>query len=414
MAKRRLFLLTVLCLISIKITTQGIDPDTVMYNGISGTYTLSERWNLYDKVVKQKKNIYQDEIKLTPTSSQFDKAKNNLLKLDDEYNTFEDSEAVYYIPNKAGNEIILSGSVMSGAQDMNDMHSAWMTMLVPNDILSKLKQLPDSTIVYAVNRNGTIAWSPLKFFQPSESYDNAYETGGYYAFCQRPSSRDIQQYGIFAYYMDEDKLSGIYGAPTEIHASNVIISTANLPDNIVRLVEQGKSSFVEYLNHFAKEDVKYLNRTYEITVTYMGEKKGHFNVRSWVKGEYEESPYGPIYRPSMEILNALGALKDYVVYSLASTNYEYANIVAGFTQSITQWDGDGELTVEANNRYKDGVRGYYFKQHLYFTKDDKQYLIRSIDTNTILSGTYVLSSEISGLNGEVNIGIRLLKEFLEK
>lgn len=54
----------------------------------------------------------------------------------------------------------------------------------------------------------------------------------------------------------------------------------------------------------------------------------------------------------MEILNALGALKDYVVYSLASTNYEYANIVAGFTQSITQWNGDGELTVEANTGMK--------------------------------------------------------------
>ena len=403
-----------MCLISIKITAQGINPDTVIYKGILGTYALSERWNLYDKVVEQKKNIYQDEIKLTPTLTQLDKAKNDLLKLNDEYNTFEDSEAVYYIPNKAGNEIILSGSVMSGAQDMNDMHSAWMTMLVPDDILSKLKLLPDSTIVYAVNRNGTIAWSPLKFFQTSESYDNTYETGGYYAFRQRPSSQDIQQYGILAYYMDKDKLSGIYGAPTEIHASNIIISTVNLPDNIARLVEQGKSSFIEYLNHFTKDDVKYLNRNYEITVTYMGEKKGHFNVSSCVKGEYEESPYGPIYRPSMEILNALGALKDYVVYSLASTNYEYANIVAGFTQSITQWDGDGELTVEANNRYKDGVRGYYFKQHLYFTKNDKQYLIRSIDTNTILSGTYVLPSEIIGLNGEVDTGIRLLKEFLEK
>lgn len=403
-----------MCLISIKITAQGINPDTVIYKGILGAYALSERWNLYGKVVEQKKNIWQDEIKLTPTLTQLDKAKNDLLKLDDEYNTFEDSEAVYYILNKAGDEIILSGSVMSGAQDMNDMHSAWMTMLVSDDILSKLKLLPDSTIVYAVNRNGTIAWSPLKFFQTSESHDNTYETGGYYAFRQRPSSHDIQQYGILAYYMDKDKLSGIYEAPTEIHASNIIISTVNLPDNIARLVEQGKSSFIEYLNHFTKDDVKYLNRNYEITVTYMGEKKGHFNVSSCVKGEYEESPYGPIYRPSMEILNALGALKDYVVYSLASTNYEYANIVAGFTQSITQWDGDGELTVEANNRYKDGVRGYYFKQHLYFTKNDKQYLIRSIDTNTILSGTYVLPSEIIGLNGEVDTGIRLLKEFLEK
>lgn len=143
----------------------------------------------------------------------------------------------------------------------------------------------------------------------------------------------------------------------------------------------------------------------------MGEKKGHFNVRTYVKGEYEESPYGLIYRPSVEILNALGALKDYVVYSLASTNYEYANIVAGFTQSITQWNGDGELTVEANNRYEDGVRGYYFKQHCYFAKDDKQYLIRSIDANTILSGTYVFPSEIIGLNGEADTGIQLLKEF---
>ena len=137
--------------------------------------------------------------------------------------------------------------------------------------------------MYAVSRNGTVAWAPLKFFLPSELYDNAFEAGGYYAFCQRPSSRDIQQYGILAYYRDKDKLSGIYGAPTEIHASDIIISTVNLPDNIARLVEQGKSSFIEYLNHFAKEDTKYLNRSYEITVTYMGEKKGHFNVRTYVK-----------------------------------------------------------------------------------------------------------------------------------
>lgn len=414
MTKGKFVLLITMCLISIKITAQGINPDTVIYKGILGAYALSERWNLYDRVVEQKKNIYQDEIKFTPTLTQLDKAKNDLLKLDNEYNPFEDSEAVYYILNKAGDEIVLSGAVMSGAQDMNDMHSAWMTMLVPDDILSKLKLLPDSTIVYAVDRNGTIAWSPLKFFQPSESHDNAYETGGYYAFRQRPSSRDIQQYGILAYYMDKDKLSDIYGTPTEIHASNIIISIVNLPDNIARLVEQGKSSFIEHLNHFAKYDAKYLNRNYEITVTYMGEKEGHFNVSSCVKGAYEESPYGLIYRPCMEILNALGALKDYVVYSLASTNYEYANIVAGFTQSITQWDGDGELTVEANNRYKDGVRGYYFTQHLYFIKNDKQYLIRSIDTNTILSGTYVLPAEIIGLNGEMDTGIRLLKEFLEK
>ena len=94
--------------------------------------------------------------------------------------------------------------------------------------------------------------------------------------------------------------------------------------------------------------------------------------------------------------------------------YEYANIVAGFTQSITQWNGDGELTVKANNRYEDGVRGYYFKQHCYFAKDDKQYLIRSIDANTILSGTYVFPSEIIGLNGEADTGIQLLKEFLEE
>ena len=412
--RSKLFTVFVLCLVLIKATAQEIDPDTVIYNGISGTYTLSERWKLFDQVVKQRKNIYQDEIKFTPTSAQFDQAKKDLLKLNDEYNVFEDSEAVYYISSKAGNGLMLSGSLMSGAQDMNDVYSASMMILVPDYILPGLKLLPGSTIVYAVSRNGTVAWAPLKFFLPSELYDNAFEAGGYYAFCQRPSSRDIQQYGILAYYRDKDKLSGIYGAPTEIHASDIIISTVNLPDNIARLVEQGKSSFIEYLNHFAKEDTKYLNRSYEITVTYMGEKKGHFNVRTYVKGEYEESPYGLIYRPSVEILNALGALKDYVVYSLASTNYEYANIVAGFTQSITQWNGDGELTVEANNRYEDGVRGYYFKQHCYFAKDDKQYLIRSIDANTILSGTYVFPSEIIGLNGEADTGIQLLKEFLEE
>lgn len=76
----------VLCLVPIKATAQEIDPDTVIYNGISGTYTLSERWKLFDQVVKQRKNIYQDEIKFTPTSAQFDQAKKDLLKLNDEYN----------------------------------------------------------------------------------------------------------------------------------------------------------------------------------------------------------------------------------------------------------------------------------------------------------------------------------------
>ena len=414
MTKRRLILLTVLCLISIKITAQGIDPDTVIYNGISGRYTLSERWSLYDTVVKLRKNIFQDEIKLTPTITQFDKATNDLLKLNDEYNTFENSEAVYYISTKTGNVCCLSGSVMSGAQDMNDMYSAWMVMLVPDDILPKLKLLPDSTIVYAIDRNGAVAWSPLKFFLPSETYDNAFEIVGYYAFRQRPSSQNIQQYGILAYYMNDSQLRNFYGSPTEISASNVKISTVNLPDNIARLVQQGKSSFIEYLNHFAKENPKYLNTTYEITVTYMAEKKGHFNIKTSIKGEYEESLCGSIYRPRIEVLNALGVLKDYVVNSLLSTNYEYANIVAGFTQSITESNDSGELTVEAHNRYKDGVRGYYFKQHLNFIKDNKQYLIRSIDTNSILSGTYIFPSETAGLNGEVDAGIQLLKEFLKR
>lgn len=157
-----------------------------------------------------------------------------------------------------------------------------------------------------------------------------------------------------------------------------------------------------------------MNTTYEITVTYMAEKKGHFNIKTSIKGEYEESLHGSIYRPRIEVLNALGVLKDYVANSLLSTNYEYANIVAGFTQSITESNDSGELTVEALNRYKDGVRGYYFKQHLNFIKDNKQYLIRSIDTNTILSGTYIFPAGTAGLTGEVDAGIQLLKEFLKR
>lgn len=142
MMRSKLFYVFVLCLVPIKATAQEIDPDTVIYNGISGTYTLSERWKLFDQVVKQRKNIYQDEIKFTPTSAQFDQAKKDLLKLNDEYNVFEDSEAVYYISSKAGNGLMLSGSLMSGAQDMNDVYSASMMILVPDYILPGLKLLP--------------------------------------------------------------------------------------------------------------------------------------------------------------------------------------------------------------------------------------------------------------------------------
>ena len=52
--------------------------------------------------------------------------------------------------------------------------------------------------------------------------------------------------------------------------------------------------------------------------------------------------------------------------------------------------------------------------YLNFIKDNKQYLIRSIDTNSILSGTYIFPSETAGLNGEVDAGIQLLKEFLKR
>ena len=53
MMRSKLFYVFVLCLVPIKATAQEIDPDTVIYNGISGTYTLSERWKLFDQVVKQ-------------------------------------------------------------------------------------------------------------------------------------------------------------------------------------------------------------------------------------------------------------------------------------------------------------------------------------------------------------------------
>ena len=52
--RSKLFYVFVLCLVPIKATAQEIDPDTVIYNGISGTYTLSERWKLFDQVVKQR------------------------------------------------------------------------------------------------------------------------------------------------------------------------------------------------------------------------------------------------------------------------------------------------------------------------------------------------------------------------
>ena len=214
--RSKLFYVFVLCLVPIKATAQEIDPDTVIYNGISGTYTLSERWKLFDQVVKQRKNIYQDEIKFTPTSAQFDQAKKDLLKLNDEYNVFEDSEAVYYSLEQSW-----KWTHVVRLLDVGSAGYERCIFCLDDDIGSRLyiawpETTPGSTIVYAVSRNGTVAWAPLKFFLPSELYDNAFEAGGYYAFCQRPSSRDIQQYGILAYYRDKDKLSGIYGAPTEI------------------------------------------------------------------------------------------------------------------------------------------------------------------------------------------------------
>ena len=60
--RSKLFYVFVLCLVPIKATAQEIDPDTVIYNGISGTYTLSERWKLFDQVVNRVRIIIRMKL----------------------------------------------------------------------------------------------------------------------------------------------------------------------------------------------------------------------------------------------------------------------------------------------------------------------------------------------------------------
>lgn len=399
-------LIVLLVFMTQSVFAQDINPGNTIIEGILGKYRLQEKWDFYDKVIPGQTNFFGDEIQLAVSKELFDRAKSDLISIDKE-EVLEDSEAIFYIFRKNEEPMVLYGSIMSGAQDMNDYHSAGITIITPDSILFRLKELPQTTLVYGIDKNDNIAWFPLKFFGISDTFENTIQTGGIYAYKYKPSSDVLKEYGSPAYYMDMNTLKRIYGSRREVLHSNVAVDAIGLSAKMANYAQRAKISFINVLNTRAGRDNKYAQIPYVIKITYT-DNKGHINLRVPLPGNTKQYGDDLIFQPDLLFFDALLHFKESWRLALFNEENMATDIIGAFSLSVTHYDESGEITV--HSRFENGKP--YFQPMIDFSFDDKKYRLKSNNVDEMFTmGMFTLPPE-TGIDGKVNEGVICLKKYL--
>lgn len=385
---------------------QDINPGNKIIEGILGKYRLQEEWDFYDKVIAGKTNFFGDEIQLAVSKKLFDRAKSDLISID-KYEVLKDSEAVFYIFRKNEEPMVLYGSIMSGAQDMNDYHSAVITIITPDSILCRLKELPRATLVYGIDKDDHIAWFPLKFFEISDTFENTIQAGGFYAYKYRPSSDVVMEYGSPAYYMDLNTLKRIYGSRREVLHNNVAVEVIGLSNKMDNFAQRAKISFADVLNTRAGRDNKYAQIPYVIKITYSN-NKGRIDLRAPLRGNAKQYGDDIVFQPDLLLFDALHNFKESCRLALFNEGNMAARIIGEFSLSVTHYDESGEITV--HSRFENGKP--CFQPIIDFSLGDKKYRLKSHNVDEMFTtGMFTLPPEI-GIDGKVNEGVICLKKYL--
>lgn len=191
------------------ISTAQVEQTEESRQGILGSYQLIERWTLNHKVRVNHHNYFNDEFSFSPSKKDFEAARNALSKLEDP-EMYKNCEAVFFIPQKGSDTLILVGAQMSGAQDRQGIGIADMTIVVSDKTLAQLKLMPHNTTVFGVDNDGHIGWTYLQFFELSEFDRQIIVAAGFYCYRYRPTKQLISKYGNASYYEDSIRLEKFY------------------------------------------------------------------------------------------------------------------------------------------------------------------------------------------------------------
>ncbi len=385
---------------------QDPNPGNNPIDGILGKYLLQEKWDFWDKVIAGQTNLFGDEVQLAVPENIFDKAKRALAAID-KYEVLTDTEAVFYIFPKNDEPIVLFGSIMSGAQDMNDYHSAGLTIITPDSVLLRLRNLPKTTLVYGLDKDREIAWFPLRFFEVSDTFENTIQAGGIYAYKYRPSSDILKEYGNPAYYMDLQTLRKVYGSHSEVLSDDVVINVTGLSDRVAMYAQKAKTAFINVLNTCYGESNKYAQNSYDISIAYSN-NRGLINLKAPIKVTCREYGNDIAFQPDLWLFEALAYFKDAWRAALLNEEPAYVDIVGRFPVSVTSCYEGGEITIQSQ-RINERP---YFDAAIDFSYQGKTYRLKSKNPDEmVMTGVFTLPPE-TGIDGIPQEAVRYLKTYL--
>lgn len=406
---------------------QSLKASDTIIDGILGNFNMKEHDEFFHMVLESRSNFLHNEIKLTPSKDQFDKARNDIKRMGESSVLLEGDEIVVYVFPENDAPIILTGAymgapsittVVDGNVVTNKTYKAEIYIIIDETSLERLRKCPATTLVYGISEDAEIIWAPLKFFYKSTEFENTIQTTGFYPYKRKATAKEIEEYGDKAFYEDIADLKNTYGSKYEVTSRNVTVTCPNIRPEIAEIAERAKYAFIDRINLFSKNNDKFLDIPYEITMVNGENRQGLIMARVPIEGSKIEKSIGfqeiIYYLPSIEVFRALESYKIDLVNRLSyrSNLNEYARIISGYDLWVVHYNDKGAVTVRA----KTGISGLvdtYNMELIYVDQGKDTYFIKSRETQTIKSGIYTLPSKINGLNGETDKGVdRFLNNFL--
>ncbi len=186
---------------------ENFNSETVIERGILGTYTQKDFLDWYNNI---NGNIYREDIAIKPSKAEFDQVKKELAKYISEKRLKYIDPAVFYVVPDTSDAIKLHGFIRNDA-------SAYMYLIMPNTILSEIKNFSPETLVFAINGKNDVIWCPLKYFNYILAEENSFTKNlnnefittflcesGICAFRYKPTEEEIEAIGADVYYMNKE------------------------------------------------------------------------------------------------------------------------------------------------------------------------------------------------------------------
>lgn len=189
---------------------EDFNPENTVEKGILGDYTLKESFDWYEQNASKK--VFRQDIKANPTKNDFNQLGVELKNVLP-YDEYHPTPAIFYIFPGQADAIKLGGYL-----EYEDNTSAWMNLLVPNESLQKIKALPATTTVYAIDEGNNLVWYLLRFFNyPQEGSDTnkSYTifscNSGRIAYKCKPTKEELSVIGEEVYNMTAEKVAAKMG-----------------------------------------------------------------------------------------------------------------------------------------------------------------------------------------------------------